>query len=147
MWGSQVRQNTQGLREASNRETSAQNDRILDFLLTDKEARTLFAHATENAVLTSMGNPAELDEDGLTYWFIFMYRVFNGFHSTYHTWKAGAIDDVHWDKQQAIMSMYLGTPMGRDFWHATREGWWDGEFVVPHRPDASGRDRWLTGPR
>ncbi|NIU05088.1 MAG: hypothetical protein GWO40_12490, partial [Gammaproteobacteria bacterium] len=38
-------------------------------------------------------------------------------------------DDVHWDKQQAIIAMYLSTPMGRDFWHSTREGWWDAAFV------------------
>lgn len=126
--GFQVRQNTQGLKEASNRETSVQNDRILDFLLADKEARTLWATATEHKPTNYLDNPAGLDEDGLVYWWLFMYRVFNGFHSTYHTWKAGAVDDVHWDKQEAIISFHLGSRMGRDFWRATREGWWDAAF-------------------
>jgi hypothetical protein len=127
--GLQVRQNNQGLKEASNRELAIQNDRILDVLLTEPEARKIWATATENAITNTMKNPAKLDEDGLNYWFLLMYRVFNNYHSIYHTWRAGALDDVHWTKIQAIIAFYLATPMGRDFWHSSREGWWDAEFI------------------
>jgi len=127
--GLQVRQNTRELKETSNREIAIQNDRILDVLLTEPDARKTWATATENAFAGTMNNSAKLDEDGLNCWCLLMYRIFNNFHSTFHTWKAGTLDDAHWAKIQAIIAFYLATPMGREFWHSSREGWWDAAFI------------------
>jgi hypothetical protein len=96
--GLQVRQNTQGVKEASNREITLQNDRILDVLLAELETRKTWAIATDNAAASNLSNPAHLD-------------------------------DVHWIKIQAIITFYLTTPMGRNFWHSTREVFWDAAFV------------------